>query len=71
MPSRGDPERIYQAQCAGIFMRLVSAERLDQRDAEHWISRWELEAEANGPAVGPQGYWDEAWRWIAEDRRKH
>jgi hypothetical protein len=58
MPRRGDPDRIYQAQRAGVFMRLVSAERLDQPDAEHWISRWEREAEANWPAVGSQGYWD-------------
>jgi hypothetical protein len=35
MPRRGDPERIYQAQRAGVFMRLVNAERLDQLDAEH------------------------------------
>jgi hypothetical protein len=38
MSRRGDPERIYQAQRAGIFMRLVSAERLDELDAEHWIA---------------------------------
>lgn len=69
MPRRGDPHRIYQAQRAGIFMRLVSAERLDQLDAEHWISRWEREAEANGPAVGSQGYWDAAWRWIEVQRK--
>lgn len=25
--------------------------------------------QANGPAVGSQGYWDAAWRWIAENRR--
>ena len=56
MIRRGDPERIYQSQRAGVFMRLVTAERLDQRDAGHWISRWEREAEANGPA---------------EHRRKH
>ncbi len=71
MPRRGDPDRIYQAQRAGIFMRLVSEERLDQLDAEHWISRWEREAELNGPAAGSQGYWDAAWRWIAENRGKH
>jgi len=51
-------------------VRLVSAERLDAFDAEHRISRWEREAEANGPAAGTQGYWDAAWRWIAENRRK-
>jgi hypothetical protein len=69
MPRRGDPARIYQAQRAGIFRRLVTAERLDQLDAEHWISRWEREAEANGPTRGSQGYWDAAWEWITENRR--
>jgi hypothetical protein len=67
---RGDPDRIYHAQRAGLFMRLVSAERLDQLDAEHWIAWWEREAEANGPAVGSAGYWDAAWEWIAENRSK-
>ncbi len=71
MPRRSDLERIFLAQRAGIFQRLVSAERLDQLDAEHWIARWERHAETNGPAVGSQGYWDAAWRWIAENRRKH
>jgi hypothetical protein len=71
MPRRGDPERIYQAQRAGIFNRLVSAERLDRFDAEQWIGAWEREAEANGPARGSQGYWDAAWEWIRENRRKH
>ena len=45
---RGDPERIYQAQRAGIFRRLVTGERLNELDAGHWISRWEREAEASG-----------------------
>lgn len=71
MPRRGDPEKINQAQRARVFMRLVSAERLDQLDAERWIARWEQEAEANGPSAGSQGYWDAAWRWITENRRKH
>ena len=71
MGRRGDPERIYQAQRAGIFARLVQSERVNELDAEHWISRWEREAEVNGPAVGSQGYWDAAWLWIAENRRKH
>jgi hypothetical protein len=71
MPRRGDPEKIYQAQRYGVFMRLVNAERLDQLDAEHWLSRWEREAEANGPSAGAQGYWDAAWEWIAKERQKH
>jgi len=68
MTRRGDPERIIRAQRAGVFMRVVTEERLDQIVVEHWIARWEREAEANGPAIGSQGYWDAAWRWIAENR---
>lgn len=69
MSRRGDPERIYQAQRAGMFARLVTAERLDQLDADHWIARWEREAEAIGRLRGSTGFWDDAWRWI-EDQRK-
>jgi hypothetical protein len=49
----------------------MSEGRVDQLDAEHWISRLEREAEAKGPTPGSQGYWDAAWEWIAENRPKH
>jgi hypothetical protein len=68
MPRLGDPERIYQAQRAGIFAHPTQNERLDQLDAEHWISRWERHAEANGPARGSHGYWAAGWQWITENR---
>jgi hypothetical protein len=66
MTGRVGSERIYQAQRAGIFRRLVDEDRLAELDAEQWLSQWEREAEANGPARGSQGYWDAASRWIAE-----
>jgi hypothetical protein len=65
---RGDPERIYQAQRAGVFMRLVSYERLSRFDAERWIARWEREGEATGRERGSAGYWDEGWQWISGQR---
>ena len=65
---RGDPERIYQAQRAGIFARLTQSERLDELDAEHWISRWERHAEAQGLDPTRTGRWTAAWEWIAEKR---
>jgi hypothetical protein len=71
MPRRGDPDLIYRAQRAGIVARLRDAERLGELEAERWISRWEREADGNGPAVGSQGYWDAGWRWIEENGRKH
>ena len=70
MSRRGDPERIYQAQRAGIFQRLVTSERINELDAEHWISRWEREAEASGRARSTATFWDDAWEWIAEQRRR-
>ena len=69
MPRRGDPEKIYAAQRAGIFMRLVSHEKLDRLDAEHWIARWERVAEAIGRTRGSPSYWDDAWHWIEDQRR--
>jgi hypothetical protein len=48
MTRRGNPERIYQAQRAGIFSRLVTSGRVNELDAEHWISPWERETEASG-----------------------
>lgn len=65
---RGDPERIYSAQRAGIYMRLTRNERVSDLDAEHLIARWEREAEAAGQARDSAGYWDDGWDWIAAQR---
>lgn len=70
MTRRGDPERIYQAQRHGIFMRLRDAERVNELDAEHYIARWERHAEAEGPARGTARYWDAAWDWIRAERER-
>ena len=69
MTRRGDPERIYHAQRAGIFRRLVDQQRVIELDAEHWISRWEREAEASGRARDNH-HWSDAWTWITERRRR-
>lgn len=68
MSRRRDPERIYEAQRAGIFARLTQKERLDELDAEHWISRWEREAESQGLARTTVGFWSTGWGWITEQR---
>ncbi|MGZ8438510.1 MAG: hypothetical protein ACXWXR_08220 [Candidatus Limnocylindrales bacterium] len=68
MSRRGDPERIYQAQRAGIFARLTQGERLNALQAEDWISRWERHAEAEGLSRSTVGFWDAAWEWIAGER---
>ena len=68
MPRRGDPAKIYAVRRAGIFVRLVSYAKLDRLDAEHWIARWEREAEATGRERGSTGYWDAGWEWIVGAR---
>jgi hypothetical protein len=65
---RGDPDRIYQAQRAGVFMRLTRNERVNELEAEQLIARWEREAEAIGRSPGSVDYWDDAWRWIEDQR---
>jgi hypothetical protein len=67
--TRAEPEAIYQAQRAGVFARLVTSERANGFDAEHWISRWEREAKASG-RERDNHYWLDAWEWIAEQRRR-
>ncbi len=64
---RGDPDRIYQAQRAGIFARLTQGERLSQLEAEEWISRWESHTKTEG-ITHVHAFWDAAWDWIAEQR---
>jgi hypothetical protein len=69
MSRRADSERIYRAQLAGTFKRLVMFERIDELDAEHWIARWKREAEATGRDRRSGAFWDEGWARIAEQRR--
>lgn len=65
---RGDPERIYQAQRAGVFRRLVDAERLSEQEAERLIAGWEHKASIEGLERGGYVYWELGWDWIAEQR---
>lgn len=68
MTRRGDPERIYQAQRAGVFRRLVDESRINELDAEHLLARWERTSTELGHPRGSIGYWDEAWRWISSEK---
>jgi hypothetical protein len=51
-----------------VFGRLTQQEHVDELDAEHWISRWERHAEAEGLSLSAVGFWDQGWHWIAEQR---
>jgi hypothetical protein len=66
-----DPEKLYQAQRAANFRRLVLQDRLDELDAEHWIAAWEREAGARGLDRDGAAFWDEVRVWIEEGRRKN
>lgn len=46
-----------------------ASSRGEELDAEHWISRWEREAEASVRARDDH-YWSDAWEWMAEQRRR-
>jgi hypothetical protein len=63
-----NPEAIYQARRAAHFRRLASVHRLDELDAEHWLTRWEREAETRGLDRHSDAWWQDSEQWIAEQR---
>jgi hypothetical protein len=71
MPRRADPERIYQARRAASFAILTQTRAIDELDAEHWMARWEHEAERQGLDQFSADFWAAGRDWIAENRRKH
>lgn len=65
---RGDPERIYRAQRAGILARLTQQEHVIEPEAERLIAAWEDHADAEGLSRATAAFWDAAWDWISEQR---
>jgi hypothetical protein len=66
---RADPERIYQAQRAGVVKHLRGASSSSEH-AERLVAAWEAEAERRGiPARGHE-FWDACEAWIAEQRER-
>jgi hypothetical protein len=63
-----DEEKIYEAQRAGVFTRLVSEERLSASDAEEWIAAWERQVAEAELEFDGGAFWDEAWEWIQRER---
>jgi hypothetical protein len=51
---------------AAILARLTQDERLDDLEAEHWVSAWERHATTERLDPGDDGHWDAAWGWISE-----
>jgi len=66
MARRADPERIFEAQRAGIRGRLTGT-GLTPETADRWLDAWVLEATDLGlPRDG--AYWQAGWNWIAAER---
>ena len=64
------PDRIYAAQRAGVIARLTRSERVSETEAERLVSGWEHDAERADRQHDSIGYWDDAWRWIEEQRKR-
>jgi hypothetical protein len=56
---RGDPERIYQAQRAGLRSRIRDQWRQSDPRADELLNAWEYEASARGLKRGEPTYWDQ------------
>lgn len=64
MTRRADPERIYLARRAATFAILTQTRAIDELDAEHWIARWEREAERQGLDRLSADFWATGRDWI-------
>jgi hypothetical protein len=69
MSRRADPQRIYEAQRAGIRQRLI-VQGVIPATADSWITAWEAETSGREDLGRGGRYWDAGWNWIAEEREK-
>jgi hypothetical protein len=67
MARRPTPERIHEAQRAGVRARLISS-RMMPETADAWLAEWDALAARDGLAIG-SGYWTAAWDWIDAQRQ--
>ncbi|MDF2735953.1 MAG: hypothetical protein K0S97_2577 [Chloroflexota bacterium] len=67
MARRPTPERIEEARYQATRNRLIGV-GMSEETADAWIDAWATQAARDGVEPGA-GYWDAAWRWIAEQRR--
>lgn len=51
-----------------MFRHLVYVDGLDELDAEHWIERWEREAERQALLRLSAAFWDAGVAWIRQER---
>ena len=65
-----DPERLFAAHRAGLTQRLISVARLSPETAKRWVAKWEAEASMRGLDRNRGTFWEPAWDWITEQRRR-
>jgi hypothetical protein len=66
MGRRADPERIFEAQRAGVRARLIGT-GMQPKTADQWLDAWVLEAAARDlPRDG--AYWQAGCDWIVAER---
>jgi hypothetical protein len=56
---------------AATFTVLTQTRAIDELDAEHWMARWEREAERQGLDRFSADFWSAGRDWIANHRRNH
>ena len=63
---RADPQRVFEAQRAGVRARLIGTDRMPPEPADRWLDAWVLEAATRDvPRYG--AYWNAAYDWIAAE----
>lgn len=70
MARSADPERLYLAHRIALSARLVNVARISEHSAERWVAAWEAEAAFRGLDRRTGGWWEPAWDWIEEQRRR-
>ena len=67
MSRRSTPGRVEEARYKATCNRLIGV-GISEETADAWIDAWATQAAKDGVEHGA-GYWDAAYRWIAEQRR--
>lgn len=69
MSRRSTPARLEEARRAGFRNRLIGTGMLPER-VDAAMAAWDAEAALRGVSEAQRGFWDAAWEWIAEHRRR-
>ena len=66
MARRGDPDRIFEAQRAGVRARPIGTDRVQPETADRWLDVWAIEAATRD--LPRDGAYRNAAYWIAAER---